>query len=604
MLNLLISLGIKKQILGGFLVLTAFMIAAFGLSVYYLNEMSLIREARDKLSHTHVKVLSLIHAQNHFIINELTDTLFYTSGTNPTLQMRKQLLDELLLVFSDNSEQIESLPIPLRQDLDSIKVHLGKLDNTFSKLVGLYRTKGFKNWGIIGNMRSYAHILEDNRYLSNEDLLMLRRHEKDFLLREDAAYVSAFERRYRAARQKLLAANAPNAQAAIRNLDGYEAEFAKMVAISQTIGAYYEGGLEDELAKQELYLVALFEKVFGLANQLEAAQTIKMKRGYLVSAFALLTFSLLMGLYTSSRISRPIRLLAESVKRNIRSGSTRKIELEHQSSEIANLTNAFNQLLGKVEQHMREIREKSEDLEIRNNELDHFVYSTSHDLKAPISSTLGLINIYRLENDEKQRDIYLGLMEKSLQKLNLFIADIANVSRNARLAVKSEPIDFKDLLNEIFDQQQFIAGAKEVNKQVEIEQHQVFYSDRKRLEVVLANLVSNAIKYSNLAQEQPYIHIHVAVQASQASIRIADNGTGIPSEHLPYIFDMFYRATENNSGSGLGLYIVKQTMDKLGGTVSIESVLGKGTTISLHLPNHVPPPTFSNEKKELSPMEK
>ena len=118
----------------------------------------------------------------------------------------------------------------------------------------------------------------------------------------------------------------------------------------------------------------------------------------------------------------------------------------------------------------------------------------------------------------------------------------------------------------------------------EFVQVRAFFSDQKRLKVILNNLLSNAIRYSN--KENPQIKIGVKVDEAIAKITITDNGLGIGKEHVKNVFKMFYRATENNAGSGLGLYIVKETVDKLRGNVELNSLLDEGTTVNLEIPNN------------------
>ena len=112
----------------------------------------------------------------------------------------------------------------------------------------------------------------------------------------------------------------------------------------------------------------------------------------------------------------------------------------------------------------------------------------------------------------------------------------------------------------------------------------VVKTDRDRLKVVLANFFSNAIKYSNPKQENPQVVTNAKVNGGILSIEVSDNGIGIHAEHLPKIFDMFYRATDRGAGSGLGLFIVKETLEKLKGEVDFSSELGKGTSFKIKIP--------------------
>jgi signal transduction histidine kinase len=102
---------------------------------------------------------------------------------------------------------------------------------------------------------------------------------------------------------------------------------------------------------------------------------------------------------------------------------------------------------------------------------------------------------------------------------------------------------------------------------------------------VFNNLISNAIRYSDPYKKQSFVRIGITTTVDQAHITVEDNGIGIEQEHIEKVFNMFYRATESKSGSGLGLYIVKETLDMLGGKIQVSSTMGKGTTFTLTIPN-------------------
>ncbi len=223
-----------------------------------------------------------------------------------------------------------------------------------------------------------------------------------------------------------------------------------------------------------------------------------------------------------------------------------------------------------------------------NQELDRFVYSASHDLRAPLTSIIGLINLSRMEEVPTLIREYLGLMKKSADKLDNFIQDLTNFSRNARTEVKHERIDFQEMVDTIFEQHKFMDEDKPVDMKSSIDQQVDFYSDANRLQVMFSNLISNAVKYNNSKVDRALVEIDIAVNKESARVRIADNGIGIGAEHLDRIFDMFYRATNERQGSGLGLYIVKETVDKLKGEVEVASERGVGTTFTFVIPNTPP----------------
>ena len=220
-----------------------------------------------------------------------------------------------------------------------------------------------------------------------------------------------------------------------------------------------------------------------------------------------------------------------------------------------------------------------------NSELDRFVYSASHDLRAPLASILGLVKLTKLDNDPKNRMEYLEMVERSIHKLDGFIHDIINYSRNARTELESRKVDFNVLIKDILTSLQFQEKSNRIRKDVQVQGEGEFYTDPKRLEIILFNLITNAIKYHKIDQPDPYVVVRVNYSDYDAVIEVIDNGIGIDRNHQESIFKMFYRADERSNGSGLGLFIAKETVEKLRGTLSVHSVVGKGSTFRFKVPS-------------------
>ena len=230
------------------------------------------------------------------------------------------------------------------------------------------------------------------------------------------------------------------------------------------------------------------------------------------------------------------------------------------------------------------------ELKKTNAELDRFVYSTSHDLRAPLKSMLGLIGIIKESTDHGNSIQHerLEMLNKSVLNLDDFIEDILHYSHNARMEVAKEEITFEEVIQEISGGHMFIDEAKGLKLQIEIHQDIKFISDKRRINVILNNVISNAIKYRDASKGNPFVYILVHCSKENAIITIEDNGIGIADKEKEKIFEMFYRATALSSGSGLGMYIVKETIEKLGATIHIESELGVGTKITVTIPQQLP----------------
>ena len=231
-----------------------------------------------------------------------------------------------------------------------------------------------------------------------------------------------------------------------------------------------------------------------------------------------------------------------------------------------------------------EIRAKNNHLEKTNAELDRFLYSTSHDLRSPLSSIKGLINIARYETTDDKMQGYFTMMIDRVDKLDFFIKDIIDYSKNARTELRAEQVDFSSLVKEVTENLKFIEGAESIKFQSNVLIEQPLLADKTRLSVILNNLMANAIKYHDPRKEHQWIDVEVSNSGGTIKLSVSDNGIGISNEHQDKIFEMFYRGTLLSKGSGLGLYIVKETVAKMKGTIHVESFPGKGSSFLITVP--------------------
>lgn len=227
-----------------------------------------------------------------------------------------------------------------------------------------------------------------------------------------------------------------------------------------------------------------------------------------------------------------------------------------------------------------------EELKIRNGELDNFVYKVSHDLRAPLSSILGLVNLAKLPGNTDNPMDYIDIIGTKVEHLDHFIGDVLSHSKNLKMEISTAKVDFDRIINQTFSDLNYLEGTQEMRRHIKIEGIE-FYSDPWRISEILRNLISNAIKYRRLENVLSEINIKITIDHLRAEIIFSDNGIGISEVSLAKIFEMFYRATEQSDGSGIGLYIVKNAVEKLGGQIYVASRVGQGTRFNIILPNRI-----------------
>lgn len=228
---------------------------------------------------------------------------------------------------------------------------------------------------------------------------------------------------------------------------------------------------------------------------------------------------------------------------------------------------------------------KNEQLEKVNHQMEKFLYSTSHDLRSPITSILGLVNLMRMDSRDPMINDYVSKIEKSTLRLDKIIKDIMSFSRTNYQRVSSERIDYDLLSWTAINTYRSEPVFRKINFEVKINGAYPFFGDNERLEIIFDNIIRNSIHFYDANKSRPFIRIEVTLDKTFATLEFIDNGIGIGRKHLESIFNMFYKASHLSKGAGLGLYIVKETIQDLGGSIEVESEIGFGTVFRFKIPN-------------------
>lgn len=228
-------------------------------------------------------------------------------------------------------------------------------------------------------------------------------------------------------------------------------------------------------------------------------------------------------------------------------------------------------------------KEAAEDDMTSWRELESFLFKSAHNLKGPASSISALTRIAIREVTDPTALQYLKMINQSSERLEVVISDLMNMNRIKQGNVEFATVDLAELAAAAVENLKYLDGFKEMSIQTNFGHNRLVVSDAKHLYSIFQNLIENAIKYKKPCK--PGLLVIASVDVDDGiSISFSDNGVGIPEEARERIFEMFYRATEMKSGSGLGLYIVKTALKKIGGSIKVESKIGLGSTFSLFLP--------------------
>lgn len=585
--------SIRSRMVTGFLFLTFLILILAVASLIIIDRITKASRIHSGINQLESSTLYLIQTDNDFFDRETSNMQYFKTRQSAYLTRH----DSLIVAISN---QIKSLTLSEKgiskdicKSLTTIDSTMHWYNNLFFRVAELVTQKGFRDFGLEGKMRTHAHQLESALPTHMlVDLLYLRRHEKDFLMRNDTNYVHAFKKRI----NQLKVKTRHLSPVINLNLKEYELHFLSLVKIQQTLGVNSNEGQRADLNAVADVLRKQYYSLSSSSNWQTERDYHKLRILYLVILSGAIIFSLVSGYWISKKLSAPITSLSHSMYESIIHKNTMDTDFSlHNTNaaiEIATLAKAFNTLLNKLKEQLTKtknksqlLKQKNKELKKLNRELDNFLYSTAHDLRSPLSSLLGLINIIRHENQQPGIIPYIEMMEKSIQRSENFIGQIVNYSKNKRLETAIDRIDLANVIKNIFEDHQFIEGNDRIKKVINIKGNFHFYSDQSRITIILNNLISNAIKYADLKKETPYILINIEIGQHTLHLEFIDNGLGIDAQHLSHIFKMFYRAHETSKGSGLGLFIFKETVAKMNGLVTVESSVGVGTKFFLQLPN-------------------
>ncbi|MEO1254856.1 MAG: HAMP domain-containing sensor histidine kinase, partial [Bacteroidota bacterium] len=219
-----------------------------------------------------------------------------------------------------------------------------------------------------------------------------------------------------------------------------------------------------------------------------------------------------------------------------------------------------------------------------NKELDTFLYHSSHDLRAPLTTISGIISAIKTTKDESTIKEFLDAAEARIAQADNVIRDIITLRKGQKTDVEIREIDLKQ---EIIQQFDLLIAPNSNAPEMSISEigSTKINNDPIRLHTVLINIISNAIKYHDYSKKDPKIDVNLCQVEGGIKLKIKDNGPGIDERHLSKIFDMFYRANRSSTGTGLGLYLVKDALDKMKGTIKVDSKKGIGTTFDIFIRN-------------------
>ena len=260
------------------------------------------------------------------------------------------------------------------------------------------------------------------------------------------------------------------------------------------------------------------------------------------------------------------------------------IRLKKQKQNLSTTNNELRALKSELDEKVVEIKQQKDRIEDQNKELDMFVYKASHDIKGPLKSLLGLTDVgMRTIKDANSLEIF-GHIHKSISKLDRLLSDLLQLSKAKSAKIMKTEFNLKENILAVVESFKNFERFHKVQISLEIPEDFTLHTDKNFFYSILQNFIENGIKYSDPSKENCFLRIKLEEREDKFLIYFEDNGLGISQDNISRIFDMFYKVNDGSEGTGLGLYLVKHNLEKLGGKLSVESHLGQGSVFTVEFP--------------------
>lgn len=360
------NVSIRIKLLGLLLISVLITIMLLQLTSYFHGKKEEIQELGQELENIRLELMKSQRAQNEFLLHESINPDFFKKGESEFATLNDSLLanvNERLSVLADEDHIIN-------MELDGKINHMVELQeeyrSTFNRLVNILLIRGFQNYGIEGEMREYSHELEDDfaNIIAPADLLMLRRHEKDFIIRRQEKYLEKFNRQCETVKIKLLSSEVKDSAKvsdALELLDNYKATFAQLVASEKSIGDNHEG-LKAEVDANARYLNDLMDDVSEDFHEKEVALLAEIQYYHAGGIILFIIISVTGSIIIARNMTRRLEHLSKNLEAFVKSDfkETSSYNMNKGKDEVGELAKNFKVLEDEIVIHFNHFRNKVE----------------------------------------------------------------------------------------------------------------------------------------------------------------------------------------------------------------------------------------------------
>jgi signal transduction histidine kinase len=617
--------SVNGQIVVAFFTLTLLIIVVEVVAHSWLAQMLEISSLRERFVRLQEKQTKMKSVADEFILREKANEKFFETGQSIFLNKYAVHVSTLQQTISEIRQHGRKLGIVDEAELQQLLISVDGYNEVFLQMVEQIKKRGYGRFGLIGEFGKAIHTLSKFDFGNDKmALINLQLFVKDYLLTGDnqlAGNISNEVFNFTMVLENHVKDHqVPRLSTILYN---YEKVFKQLVEVDHTLGIYTREGLQSTLfrASDELENAVKLVKTSAAIDEAYSRMLRQIYLSFFLIVIATIGAAVVIKRKLYKNLSMPIEAMKSIIARmsegevpnhsvkfkledfnaialalnNLVNG-TRNYQEFANNIGSGNLETSFALLSDKdilgmsllamrdnLRANISEQARQMQELKRLNTELDNFTYHASHDLRAPLSTIEGLVNLSLNESSYEVVKTYLQMIQGRVLHMDGLLKDLISLSYNNKTANNYQPVDFEDEVRSLL--KSMISIDRQFDVTVDVRQNCSFVSDPVRLRTILGNLLSNSFKYFNPDAVVNEIDVRITVDEHRAFIEVSDNGIGIEEPFQEKIFEMFFRATTRSTGTGLGLYIVKSMVDRLKGDVQLESKSNSGTKFRLVIPN-------------------
>lgn len=555
-----------------------------------------LNERSQQIEQTYQSLLRLYQADTILLNVEQINPAFFESGSSKltdehsrNIKTLTQELEGIEQYFSGE----KNIAGPLLNLRDKIKVY----DIQFKDLLQLIRYRGFQDYGQMGELRDLAHNIEEQVQLHPGLLvhaLMLRRHEKDYIIRNQEKYIDRLVQR-----AELFIIDIKHhsnlttsqKQSLVLLVESYAEQFLTIVNLDRAIGLKHTSGVYHEIVVTRSQIESQHATILDDIHSQFEVMGQRLDQRMIVSILILLCAAVTLCFYLSRKLATPLVKLSQRIKAFTEGNfsepvSVRKLMLIQ--DEVGDLARNFSALQSHIIESIDKLQKERAVAEGASQAKSLFLANMSHELRTPLNGIIGMAQLLGTTPLNEEQDSYAETIQQASNGLLTIVSDILDFSKVEAGKIELNSIDFDlvDSLRLVLLPFESEARTKGIDLVFNHESAHISHAkgDVDRWHQVIRNLLSNAMKFTETGSIRINLKTALVDGRVKISLSVIDTGIGMAPEVLSHIFEAFRQAdnstTRRFGGTGLGLSISNQLVHMMDGRLEVTSVEGVGSTFT------------------------